>query len=342
MAATKSIALVTRPTRQALLLARHVTPGWAKFHLAQAYLREAVRQRPRRAGATAADAQADVQALAAAEAQAAAEARRYAEEDQAYRAALARLRASLPPEIPIHELDRSQVPTYDFWNTLAVVVVGQDGLVANTAKYVGELPIVGVNPDPTRFDGVLLPYTVERAATAVRAVLEGTARWRAVTLAHVSLNDGQEMLAFNDFYVGAASLVSSRYLLRAGARAEQQSSSGLLVATGAGSTGWLSSVFNMAAGVARYCGQAGPQRPSVRWEDRRLMWVVREPFVSRQSSAELVIGCLEQGDELVVESHMPTGGVIFSDGMEADALEFNAGSIARFSVAAQQARLVVP
>jgi hypothetical protein len=338
MAATKSIALVTRATRHAVMLRRHGTAGAARFHLQQAYLHAALRAH---AGAMD-DAAAEAQLLNAAQAEAAALARRYEEEDAAYRAAVKRLRALLPQDLPVHELDREQVPTYDFWNTLLVVVLGPDGLVANTAKYVGGLPIVGVNPDPARIDGVLLPYTIERAAGAVREVLDGRAHYRAVTLAHVSLNDGQQMLAFNDFYLGAASLVSSRYLLRAGDRWEQQSSSGLLVVTGAGSTGWLSSVFNMAAAVARYCGQPAPERPLMQWEDRRLVWVVREPFVSRQSSAQWVMGEIEPGEELVVESHMPSGGVIFSDGMEADALEFTSGTIASFRVAAQQAQLVVP
>ena len=46
--------------------------------------------------------------------------------------------------------------------------------MANVAKYVGDQPLVGVNPDPTRFDGVLLPFAV-RARGAVRRVLEGKA-----------------------------------------------------------------------------------------------------------------------------------------------------------------------
>ncbi len=340
MAAPKSIALVTRATRQAVLLRRHVTPGAAKFLLQRAFHR-AYLMAPQTYG-SAADVQREAAALAAAEAEAAAEARRYEVEDIAYQESLRRLRAALPREVPIQELEREQVPTYDFWNTLAVVVVGPDGLVANTAKYVGGLPIIGVNPDPTRIDGVLLPYTIDRAASAVKQVLAGRARYRPVTLARVTLNDGQEMLAFNDFYLGASSLVSSRYLLRVRGQAEQQSSSGLLVVTGVGSTGWLSSIFNMAVGLARYCGYPEPARPAMQWEDRRLTWVVREPFISRQSGAELVIGCIEQREELVVESHMPSGGVIFSDGMEMDALEFNSGAIARFSVAEQQAQLVVP
>ena len=58
--------------------------------------------------------------------------------------------------LPIQVIDRQYLPTIDFDMCTVVVVIGQDGLVANTAKYVGDVPIIGVNPDPDRFDGVLL------------------------------------------------------------------------------------------------------------------------------------------------------------------------------------------
>jgi hypothetical protein len=106
-------------------------------------------------------------------------------------------------------------------------------------------------------------------------------------------------------------------------------------------TGWISSVFNMASGVAAFCG--GGQIAGVRmpWEDRRLLYVVREPFLSRHSQVGIVAGTLDVGEELVLESLMPSGGAIFSDGMEADYLQFNSGAIARMQAAEQRARLVV-
>jgi len=42
-----------------------------------------------------------------------------------------------------------------------------------------------------------------------------------------------------------------------------------------------------------------------------------------------------------LESLMPSAGVIFSDGMESDFLQFNSGAIARVRAAEQRARLVV-
>lgn len=71
------------------------------------------------------------------------------------------------------------------------------------------------------------------------------------------------------------------------------------------------------------------------WEDRRLAFVVREPFVSVATSAEIVAGYIQTNHEIIVESQMPENGVIFSDGIESDCLEFNAGSVAKIKVAAR-------
>jgi hypothetical protein len=136
--------------------------------------------------------------------------------------------------------------------------------------------------------------------------------------------------------------VSVRYRIGFAGRAESQSSSGVIVSTGAGSTGWLSSVFNMASGIARLCGGAAGDPIRFDWEDPRLVFVVREPFASRHSEAGLVAGIVDAGAELTIESLMPSGGVIFSDGVESDFLEFNSGAVARVVAAERGARLAVP
>jgi len=265
----------------------------------------------------------------------------YQEEHDAYQRALDRVRRELDLGLPCQYLDRALVPTYLFGRGDLVVTLGQDGLVANTAKYAGRQPIIGVNPDPARFDGILLPFAPAEVGHAVRTALEGRAASRAVTLAEAALKDGQRLLAFNDLFIGARTHVSARYRIEAQGVSEAQSSSGVLVATGAGSTGWMSSVFNMAGGVTRFAGGTAGRSVQLGWEDPRLLFAVREPFVSRHSSAQLVAGILEPGAELVLHSLMPSGGVIFSDGMEADFLHFSTGAVARVRAAAQHAVLVV-
>lgn len=302
----EKLVVVTRRTRLEELITRFNTPGQARFYIEHA-------------GGDFAE---------------------YQLEHDSYRRALELVRRELEFGLPRQFLDRGLLPTYTFGPLDLVVALGQDGLVANTAKYAGSQPIVGVNPDPERFDGILLPFTPDQARAAVARVLEGTAATRAVTLAEAVLADRQRLLAFNDLFIGARTHVSARYRLRAGRREEVQSSSGVLVSTGAGSTGWMSSVFNMATGVARFTGGRSGGAMRLDWEDRRLLYAVREPFRSRQSGAELVAGLVGPGDELVLESRMPSGGVIFSDGIETDFLDFNAGAVARIRAATRRAVLV--
>ncbi|HEY4358077.1 MAG TPA: hypothetical protein VGN16_20180 [Acidobacteriaceae bacterium] len=265
----------------------------------------------------------------------------YEKEDDAYRRSLDQVRHAADFGLPQQLIERALVPTFLFGEHDVVVTLGQDGLVANTAKYTGAQPIVAINPEPSRFDGILLPFLPDQTHAAVARLLEGKARWREITLARASLGDGQKLLAFNELFLGARSHVSALYRIRCGKRSETQSSSGILVATGAGSTGWVSSLFNMASGIATFCG--GQQMKGIRmeWEDSQLLYLVREPFLSRHSEVGMVVGRLAAGEELVIESLMPDGGVIFSDGVESDFLQFNSGAVARIRAAEQKARLVV-
>ncbi len=303
----KKLIIVTRKTRLQELVERFNTRSQAKFYIEHA-------------GGSFAD---------------------YELEDDAYRRSLDVLCHSLEFDIPQQLVDRTLVPTFQFQKEDLVFTLGQDGLVANTAKYVGSQPIIAVNPEPSRFDGVLLPFFPEDARATAAKVMEDTARVRNITLAEVTLNDGQRLLAFNDLFIGAHSHVSAQYRITCEKKTEVQSSSGVLVSTGAGSTGWVSSIFNMTAGIAKFCGGTPGSTIHLPWEDRRLLFVVREPFISHHSQASIVAGMLRPGEYLSLESLMPTGGVIFSDGMEADFLNFNSGSNANVRAAEQRAHLVM-
>jgi NAD kinase len=303
----KKLIIVTRKTRLQELVERFNTRSQAKFYIEHA-------------GGDFAD---------------------YEREDDAYRSSLEALRRSLDFEMPQQLVDRVLVPTFQFQKEDVVVTLGQDGLVANTAKYVGAQPIVAINPEPGRFDGILLPFLPDQARSAVGKIIEAKANIHEVTLAEIKLKDGQRLLAFNDLFIGARSHVSALYRITSSKKSEIQSSSGVLVSTGAGSTGWLSSVFNMASGVSRFCGGTPVKPIRMPWEDPRLISIVREPFVSRHSQASIVAGLLASGEELVLESLMPSGGAVFSDGMEADFLQFNSGATATVRAAQQRARLVV-
>src|SRR5690606_34249137 len=200
-------------------------------------------------------------------------------------------------------------------------------------------PIVAVNPDKSRYDGILLPFNTSDFLGGVENVISKKFKSKTVRFAEARLNDGQRLLAFNDLFIGASSHVSARYRITYGTGEEEHSSSGLIVSTPAGSTGWLSSVFNMAYGVAGiFERNLKAKRPKLK--DNELLFVVREPFQSIRTQTGITAGIIKQKSELKIESLMPANGVIFSDGIESDFLRFNSGSIATIGIAPETATLV--
>lgn len=268
---------------------------------------------------------------------------RYEKEHQVYQKAVKSLRTTLKPLAKVQVIERSYLPNFLFSETDLVVTVGVDGLVVNTAKYLDGQPLVAVNPDPKLIDGILLPFSVAQAPVAVQRTLRGLASTRAISMAEARLADGQSLLAFNDLFIGIRSHVSARYRIQCGEKSEQHSSSGIIVSTGAGSTGWLSSLFNMANGLYSTFGNisAPMTPPRLEWETERLIYVVREPFASKFSQANLICGLITPENPLLLQSEMSEGGVIFSDGVETDALAFNAGTNATITLAAKKTHLVV-
>ncbi|MEM9835746.1 MAG: sugar kinase [Bacteroidota bacterium] len=234
-------------------------------------------------------------------------------------------------------LARHHLPNFLFTAQMLVIVVGRDGLVANAAKYVGAAPVIGINPDPTCYTGVLLPFRAEDFIEAVRAVLSQRAIYQQARFAEATLSDGQRLLGFNDLFIGARTHVSARYKIRYNQQEEQHSSSGIIVSTEAGATGWLSSLYNMLDGLA---GRGRLQIPRLLPKAEELIFAVREPYRSANTGCGIVAGRLHRHLPLVLESLMPTGGVIFSDGIEADFLEFNSGAIATIGISTEYARLV--
>ncbi|MGE0491630.1 MAG: NAD+ kinase [Vulcanimicrobiota bacterium] len=266
----------------------------------------------------------------------------YEYEHECYQRVLEQLRKELDLGLTTLFLERSMVSTYLFGPRDLVVVVGPDGLVANVAKYAGELPILAFNPDPRRNDGVLLPFSPGQAKPALALALQQRLPERRVSMAVAQTGDGQRLTAFNDLFIGARTHVSARYQLHFGDRTEVQSSSGVLVSTGAGSTGWLSSVFSMVSGVSQAFGGRATRKPRLDWDSQQLVFIVREPFVSRGSQAGVVAGIIEPHQPLRLSSLMPSGGVVFSDGIESDFVEFNSGCSLTIALAEHQARLLQP
>ncbi|GAB3269633.1 diacylglycerol kinase catalytic domain-containing protein [Kineosporia babensis] len=219
-------------------------------------------------------------------------------------------------------LERADLPRLRFEPEDVVVAVGQDGLVANVAKYVNGQPVLGVDPEPGVNPGVL----VRHSAAAVGGLLAGigSSAFEQRTMVEALLDDGQTLRALNELYIGDAGHQSARYRIRG----ERQSSSGILVGTGTGSTGWCAS-------LARERTDA-PELPGPL--DESLAWFVREAWPSPFTGTSQTQGRLAASEELplVAEGDL----VVFGDGLEADRLTVGWGQQVTVRVAAQRLSLV--
>jgi NAD kinase len=323
------IVLITRPTRLAELVIRFNTVSQARFYIEHQ-------------GADFSD---------------------YLGEDETYHHALIETQKILSRLGRVQVVDRAFVPNFVFGRADTIVTLGQDGLVANTLKYLEGQPVIGVNPDPARWDGKLLRFNVADLPDIVPSVFAHRCKTKTVTMAKATLNNGQVMYAVNDVFIGPKSHTSARYVIRNGASSETQSSSGVIVSTGMGSTGWLKSLLTGAAAITQSAGSirtelptanvlrkrpASNEKPKMRldlktefaWNADYLFFTVREPFPTHTTGASLVFGRITKDAPLVLQSQMAENGVVFSDGTEKDFLEFNSGTQATISIAERKGVLV--
>jgi hypothetical protein len=289
------LVVVTRPTAYRELLDRHGTPGAVAFFL-----------RDRNPG--------ELDTLRS--------------QDVAQAAALDAVAAAVPAGWRTGRVDRSELAAFPFADGDVVVSVGRDGLVANVAKYLDAQPVIGVDPAGP---GLLARHRPDEVAVALRAVVEGSAAIDERATVVAELDDGQRLRGLNEIFVGDRGHQSARYLLRTpDGRGEPQSSSGVVVGTGTGATGWC-------AALARTAEHPPLPAPG----EHALCWFVREAWPSPTTGIALTAGRLDgtQRLELTVTSDQL---VVFSDGGEADRLVAVRGQRVTIGVAEHRLRLVRP
>ena len=279
-AAGPRAVVVTRETDYEALLARHATRGQAGFFL-----------------------ESRGQSLEAVEA-------RHAR----FQAALQEVRGAIPRDWRSIQLRRADLDRFLFTPDDIVIALGQDGLVANLAKYLRGQPVLGINPEPEVNPGVLVPLPPAALDDLLVPASRGQVSLESRTMAEARLDDGQRLLALNEVFIGHRSHQSARYRLDHGGRAEEQSSSGVIVSTGSGATGWARSIMES----RQIALELSPT-------ERQIAYFVREPWPSAATGTSLTFGTLDEGDHLDLLSHIQAGGVVFADGIEADHLNLDWG-----------------
>jgi NAD kinase len=294
------IVLVTRKTPLQLLELRHGTLAQAEFYLRSRG--ESIRE--------------------------------YRESHERLEAGFGEVVAALPSDQRRTRVDREQLDRFQFAKDDVVVVVGQDGLIPNTAKYLDGQLVIGINPDPDRYDGVLCRHPPARIGALLGWLREPSGdgfRAQHRTMLEAEREDGQRLLALNEVFVGHQTHQSARYRLRVAGHEERQSSSGLICATGTGCTGWALSIA-----LQRDLAADLPLP-----EEDRGAWFVREPFPSVHTQVTLDHGEISRKGAVELVSEMAEGGITFADGIESDRIAFADGETLTVRLAERKLALVV-
>lgn len=290
------VVITSRPSEWDLLLERHATPGQARFFLE-----------------TRGRSTTDV-----------------LDSHRLQMTTMTRVEHAVPRSWRRARVNRADLPSFMFEPEDILVAVGQDGLVPNVAKYLSGQPVIGVNPDPTRYEGTLVRTTVDDIPDLFADATAGRVRTEERTMVEARLDDGQRLVALNEIFIGHRTHQSSRYHLHCDHGHERQSSSGVIVTTGTGASGWARSIK----------AERGSSLSLPHPTDRSLAFFVREAWASVSSGTQHTEGIVDERSSLRMLSEMEAGGVAFGDGIESDHLAIGWGQEITIGIAPETLRLV--
>lgn len=210
----------------------------------------------------------------------------------------------------------SDIKGYDL-----VISLGGDDSFKFVSHYVGNIPILSLNSDPKRSDGCLTSYSIsdEQSIYDLLETLDfenfSIEEWPRLK---IILNGKLITQAVSEYFLGDNRRTKmSRHVLKYGGKEFKQKCSGIIISTGAGSTGWFDSAHIK----------------SIPWDpkEKLAVYTVTELYKrgSDWSSPESY-GALKDGDELIITSLNNEGGIISVDSW--DEYEFIRGSEARISL----------
>ncbi len=289
------VVFATRETELDALLARHSTRGQAKFYLeSRGQNFEVIEHR-----------------------------------DRIQRRAVDAAKAAVPGDWTFAHATREDLNRFLFFPNDIIVAIGQDGLVANIAKYLDGQPVIGVTPDPGIGEGILTRHAPENLPDLLRRTANADTDFEHRVMVQASITGGDHLLALNDLFIGHRSHQSARYDIAFDKNEEYLSSSGVIVSSGTGLSGWARSI--MAATGTSYAFE--PDAPSA-------AFFAREPWPSRTTEARIRSGLIGPEHPLCMTSRINEGGVIFADGIEQDFLTFDWGAQVTITIADQRMTLV--
>ena len=195
---------------------------------------------------------------------------------------------------PVYRAHMRRVTNVDL-----VVTVGGDGTLLDASHKVDGVPMLGVNSNPARSVGFLTGVNADTFPNVLNAILDGKMKPLELLRLDVAVNGKSARVpVLNDvLYCHVNPAATSRYTLARGKKREEQKSSGIWIATPAGST----------AAILSAGGFAEPLTA------RRFQFRVREPYAPPGHSLKIIQGFIKPPAPLEFENFMREGA-LYLDG----------------------------
>jgi NAD kinase len=252
-------------------------------------------------------------------------------EHEMQQAALNDIRASLDSESSVDEIQIDRLRHYPWAANTLIICTGPDGLFANVAKYVPQLPNVAVlcaNPNKALVAGKLMRHDPKQAGKYLKKLRVDNVGFAPMPILQANFivsgveDPSLRLLAVNDFFIGRSNHSSAMYDIEYASRKETQISSGVIIAGPIGGTGWVQSVTGA--------------NPFSSWFADYDYFCVREPFPSVGTGTGIRQGELSKTRKLTIRSNMAENGIVCSDGMLEHTRPFKTGTCVEFSRAKHQ------
>lgn len=175
-----------------------------------------------------------------------------------------------------------------------IISFGGDNHFQFVSHHIDDKPILGINSDPKRSEGALTSIKANEFKEYYNILLEGSFKIEEWTRLKVEIDDKEiNELAISEIFIGEEKRFNmSRHIIKFNGGVEEQKGSGLLIATGTGSSGWYNS-------ASRYLF---PDGNSFLKTLREARFILTEPYKGRLSPLKLINGCIKENEEIEIIS----------------------------------------
>lgn len=197
-------------------------------------------------------------------------------------------------------LNHQTIKKYD-----AVVALGGDNYFQYVARFLKNTPIIGVNSDPTNSEGAILNFNTQTFKSLLPKLIQGTYRVKPWTRLKATVNGKIiKALAVSEIYIGAKErLTCSRYHIELDNIGEEHKDSGIIIATGTGSTGWYRSAASCAHNKSKSFSPTSP----------KAQFICTEVYHGKLNGMKLIRGTLYPGKVLKITWFAHGKGIVNID-----------------------------